>query len=651
MRWLISLVFIFSLFAASKAKADPLVLTAQSNKLDLSGQWSYLRDPGGRLTFDDVAGQALQDAFLKGGGALNFGITSDVIWLRLKVQRDPLAAVEWWLELAPAYIGEATLYQFPDDGKATRTQGSVAGIMIPLSMRAFKARHSTFKLYLHDTEPKIFFIKLRSNMQLNARGYLWQPAFYAEKSALEHLNLGIYYGAFALIVIICGLRWWVTRSRTDFWWLVYLIAEGFVIFRMNGLASHYFFPEHPSFGATVGTLALSLMVLAGSNFGIHAFALGKSEHPQSYQAARGIGCLALFFGLARLIGLDPVSTIFLFILAFLLCLLNCAFSYRFLRSGEPSARFYFAAIWFMTACVVLVLARNFGIIPAHQFIDYIWQSNMIIHASLVSFGMVLDRRETARERRRAEDYQASSELNQKYSNLQKRMVTLVSHEFRNSLAMLNVSMHVISKRSDLPCDVTERHRNIVRVHHQMRRVIDNFLLEERIQNADVKVLYKCTEMRSLLRDAVNLAEMYGKDQSISVEADGLPEYLWLDEGILRLVLTNLLDNAIKYSGSGSEIKLTGHYSDGLLRMKVSDNGIGMTEASLAHLFEPYFKVNLKTEGVGIGLYMVRLMLHAHGGNLFVESKINGGTTLEFQMEVRSDAEQLVSNIYEKQIVH
>nr|WP_314623502.1 sensor histidine kinase [uncultured Noviherbaspirillum sp.] len=651
MRWLIILFFIVLPSAVIEAKADPLVLTAHLNKSDLSGQLSYLRDPGGRLSFDDVAGQAVQDDFLKSDGALNFGITSDVIWLRLIVQREPLAAVEWWLELAPAYIGEATLYPFPDDGEVVRTEGSVAGIMSPLSVRAFKVRHSTFKLYLHDTAPKIFFIKIRSNTQLNARAYLWQPAFYAENSALEHLNLGMYYGAFVIIVSICGLRLWVNRDRTDFWWLIYLIAEGFVIFRMNGLASHYFFPEFPSFSAGVGTLALSCMVLAGSNFGIHAFALSKNKHPYSWQAARGIGALAIIFGLTRLIGLEPASTKCLFILSFFLCLLNCAFSYRFLRSGEPSAKFYFVAIWFMTACVILVLARNFGIMPAYQFIDYVWQSNMIIHAALISFGMILDRRETAKERRRASDYQASSESSQHYINLQKRMVTLVSHEFRNSLAMLNVSMHVISKRSDLPYDVTERHRNIVRVHHQMRRVIDNFLLEERIQNADVKVLYEYTEMKSLLRDTVNLAAMYGKDQTISVEADDLPEHLWLDGGILRLVLTNLLDNAIKYSGSGSKIKLTGQYGEGILRMKVSDNGIGMTEASLAHLFEPYFKVNLKTEGVGIGLYMVRLMLHAHGGNLCVESKINGGTSLEFQMRVRPGAEDLVKNIYEKQVGH
>jgi signal transduction histidine kinase len=650
-RWFIIMILVVLPFAAYEAKADALVLNAHSPKFDLSGQLSYLRDPGGRLTVDDLAGQAVRNNFLNSDGALNFGITSDVIWLRLVVQREPSADIEWWLELGPAYIGEVTLYPFPDDSEAAQIKGSAAGIMSPLSVRAFKVRNSTFKLYLHDTEPKIFFIKLRSNTQLNARGYLWQPASYAEKSALEHLNLGIYYGAFALIVSICGLRLWVNRNRADFWWLIYLIAEGFVIFRMNGLASQFLFPEFPLFGAVVGTLALSCMILAGSHFGIHAFALSKGKYPYSYQAARGIGALALIFGLTRLIGLEPASTKCLLILSFFLCALNFAFSYRFLSSGEPSAKFYFFGICFMTACVVLVLSRNFGIIPAYEFIDYIWQSNMIIHAGLISFGMVLDRREAAKQRRRATDYQASSELNQKYSKLQKRMVTLVSHEFRNSLAVLNVSMHVISKRSDLPHDVTERHRNIVRVHHQMRRVIDNFLLEERIQNADIKVRYERTEMRSLLRDTVNLAEMSGKDQRISVEADDLPEHLWLDEGILRLVLTNLLDNAIKYSGSASKIKLTAQHDDGLLQMKVSDNGIGMTEASLAHIFEPYFKVNLKTEGVGIGLYMVRLMLHAHGGNLCVKSKINGGTTLEFQMRVSSRAAELVSKMNEKQVGH
>jgi signal transduction histidine kinase len=464
---------------------------------------------------------------------------------------------------------------------------------------------------------------------------LWQPAYYAEESASENLLLGIYYGAFCVIVVLCGLRWWINPSPLDFWWLLYLIAEGFVVLRMNGLASRYFFPESSWLNAMVGTVSLSIMVWAGARFGIHAFGLNRNRQGHSYHAAVWIGNLAIFLGFARLLDLEPASTIGMFIIAFLLCVLNCASSWRFLKSAEPSAKFYFTGIVFMTACVILVLARNFGVIQAYQFIDYLWQSNLTVHAGLVSFGMILTHRERSREKRQAIEYKISAETNLKYSILQKRMVALVSHEFRNLLSMLGVSMHAINKRNDLPAEVIERHKNIVRLHHQMRKVIDNFLLEERIQNADVKISYRCTKIAVLIEEVTSLAKLHGKDHLISSDLGDLPDFLWLDDGILRLILVNLLDNAVKYSAPGSKISICGRYDNGLLNLSVSDNGIGMTPESLSHLFEPHFKADVASEGIGIGLYMAKMMLHAHHGDLRVTSKMGMGTTLEFWLRVKS----------------
>lgn len=639
-RWLTWSIFIVLLFATLSANATQLALSAQTNKVDLTPHLTFLRDPGGNLTLDDVAAATLRSSFINKNGDFNFAVTTDAIWLRLDVQRSPLAPAEWWLELAPAYIGEVTLYQINGENVGNGTRASSAGTRLPLSSREFKVRHSTFKIELTNDEPQTIYLRLRSNAQLNVRGYLWKPAIYAEESASENLLLGIYYGAFSVIVALCALRWRINRNPLDFWWLLYLTAEGFVVFRMNGLASRYFFPESTWLSATVGTISLSVMVWAGARFGIHAFSLTKNRNQLAYHAAVWTGHLALFIGFARLLDLEPASTICMFILSFLLCVLNCICSWRFLKSGEPSAKFYFSGIAFMSACVTLVLARNFGIVHAYQFIDYIWQSNLMVHAGLVSFGMLLMHRERSHERRQVDAYKASAETNLKSSELQKRIVALVSHEFRNSLSMLSVSMHAINKRNDLPIEVIERHKNIVLVHHQMRKVIDNFLLEERIQNADIKISYRCTEISALIQEVISLARLHGKDHIISSEFGNSPELLWLDEGILRLILTNLLDNAVKYSAAGSKVRLAGRYDNGMLHMSVSDNGIGMTAESLSLLFKPHFKADMASEGIGIGLYIVKMMLHVHDGDLLATSEIGIGTTLKFWLRVKLDGEKL-----------
>jgi signal transduction histidine kinase len=261
---------------------------------------------------------------------------------------------------------------------------------------------------------------------------------------------------------------------------------------------------------------------------------------------------------------------------------------------------------------------------------------LITHAGLVSFGMILAHRERRQEKLQATDYKNNAEKILKSSTLQKQMVALVSHEFRNSLSILNVSMHAIKNRNDVPAEVMERHRNIVLVHRQMRKVIDNFLLEERIQNANISISYQRTNMNVLIEEVISLAELIGKDHFISSDLDNLPDPLWLDEGILRLILTNLIDNAVKYSAPGSKVSIHGRSENGLLYMSVTDNGIGMTTDSLSHLFEPHFKADLTSEGIGIGLYMVRMMLHAHDGDLRVTSEIGTGSVLEFWLKAQLD---------------
>lgn len=639
MRGLICLIFIALFSAFFNADANPLVLNPEIHKFDLKNHFTYFRDPTNQLKIDDVMSGPLYDAFLSRDGNLNFAISTDTIWLRLEIQRPIQAADDWWLELAPAYIGEATLYQVHSDSDGSVSRIASAGTAFPLSSREFKARHSMFKIHFSDREPLTIYLSLRSTSQLNVRGYLWEPAFYAEESASENLLLGMYYGVFVVILVLCMVRWCINGSSLDFWWLVYLVAEAFVILRTNGLASRYFFPESVRINSVIGITALSVMMWAGARFGIHAFELNRNEQSYFYHAASCVGTLALIAGVARLLDLEPASTIIAFSMAFILSLLNCVCSWRFLRSGKPGAWFYFSAIWFMTICVGLVVARNFGFIQNYQFIDYVWQSNLIIHAGLISFGMILTHRETENEKIKAVELQNVAKMNLKSSALQKRMVALVSHEFRNLLTVLSVSMHAINKRGDLPAEIAERHKNIGRIHYEMRRVIDNFLLEERIENADIKVSYRCTNVGELVKDVIRVAEMHADSHLISFSLAELPQDLWVDDGILRLILTNLLDNAVKYSAPGSRVFLDGKYGNGMLQMSVSDNGIGMNPESISRLFEPHFKADSNSEGMGIGLYMVRMMLHAHDGDMRVKSDVGSGSTLDFWLRVKMTEER------------
>jgi len=105
-----------------------------------------------------------------------------------------------------------------------------------------------------------------------------------------------------------------------------------------------------------------------------------------------------------------------------------------------------------------------------------------------------------------------------------------------------------------------------------------------------------------------------------------------DEDRLEQVLTNLLDNAVKYSPRGGEIRLTLAMADGAVRLTVSDPGIGLPPADLESIFEPFERaVNAVTDnhpGLGLGLFICRNIVERHGGRIWAESDGEGqGTTI------------------------
>ena len=629
MRWLTRLAVLALAFVCCEAISKPLALTPATSNADLSAHLSYLRDPGGLLSLDDIAVPALRGAFLAGDKNLNFGLTRDTVWLRVEVQRTADAPTEWWLEVAPAHIGELTMYLIGGDGNKGIVKPAKAGILFPFSNREFKARYGTFRVDLKTVEPYVIYLKLRSTNPVNVRASLWQPISYVENSVSVNILLGIYYGAFLVIFSLCMMLWRVRRAQTDFWWIIYIAAEGLMMCRMNGLDSRYIFPDAPFMIFLMGIAVLTIMIFASARFSIHAFSLEPGKNKYSYRAAIWIGNLAVCIGLIRIFDTSVELTVAVFLLALALCLLNCFLSWRFLCSGHPSAVYYFIGIWFMTGGAMLVLARNFGFIPAYQIVDYIWQLNLVIHTGLISLGIVLMHRESTEEQARAASYQADAEANLNLSVMRKHLVSLVSHEFRNALAMVNVSMHAINKTMNLPPDVAERHKNIIRIHRQMRRVIDDFLTEERIEGAALKVSYKKTEIRSLIEEVVSFGKLLGNNHSISFDLSEVPEFLYIDSGILRLILTNLVDNAVKYSAPGGNVLLAASYERNMLKISVTDDGIGMTPHSVSQLFERHFKADLQSDGMGIGLYMVKTMLDAHGGDIHVASTLGKGSSVVF----------------------
>jgi hypothetical protein len=106
-----------------------------------------------------------------------------------------------------------------------------------------------------------------------------------------------------------------------------------------------------------------------------------------------------------------------------------------------------------------------------------------------------------------------------------------------------------------------------------------------------------------------------------------------DPDKLRQVLTNLVENACKY-GEAGPVEISADVVDGAVRVSVRDQGPGIAEADLPHVFERFFRGDqAQPTGIGLGLWICRGLVEAHGGRMTVESEVGTGTTLSFTVPI------------------
>jgi two-component system sensor histidine kinase KdpD len=130
-----------------------------------------------------------------------------------------------------------------------------------------------------------------------------------------------------------------------------------------------------------------------------------------------------------------------------------------------------------------------------------------------------------------------------------------------------------------------------------------------------------------------------KDRDIKIRVpDDLP-LVPVDSGLMVQVLVNVLDNAIKYSESNTEIELTAKLLDGRVEMEVADRGTGIPEQDLQRVFDKFFRVQRPDNitGTGLGLSICKGIVEAHGGTISAERRPGGGTIIRIRLPLSRTA--------------
>jgi signal transduction histidine kinase len=143
------------------------------------------------------------------------------------------------------------------------------------------------------------------------------------------------------------------------------------------------------------------------------------------------------------------------------------------------------------------------------------------------------------------------------------------------------------------------------------------------------------DVPALAREVATAARGRSDRHRVKLVVPAHPVYALADQDRVRQVLINLVDNAIKYSPEGGEVKVQARGRGKLVEIRVSDQGIGISELDQRNLFRKFFRVDASQRGgirgVGLGLFLVRGFVAAMGGRIWVESELGSGSTFVVEL--------------------
>lgn len=228
--------------------------------------------------------------------------------------------------------------------------------------------------------------------------------------------------------------------------------------------------------------------------------------------------------------------------------------------------------------------------------------------------------------------QAEKELGE----LKSRFVSIASHEFRTPLASIMSSSEILKmyrhKLDDARID--EKLSTIVEQVKYLTAIINDVLDLSRLQSQRIEFKPEEVALDLLCREIIS---DYQSQPEITHEllftSGECPALAHVDKSLMRQVITNLISNAVKYSPPTEPITLQLEREDGCVMLSVQDRGIGIPEADLKHLFEPFHRAANagSIPGTGLGLSIVKEAVELYGGSITVESVAGVGSTFRVRI--------------------
>lgn len=233
------------------------------------------------------------------------------------------------------------------------------------------------------------------------------------------------------------------------------------------------------------------------------------------------------------------------------------------------------------------------------------------------------------------------EENDKFRDLERTkslFLSMTTHELMTPLVPMRLGLQLMlddtrDKKNKKTINIVLR--NLLRLSNLIKDLLD----VTRIDAKRLTIAVSEQSLRSIIKQVVIVEKAFAKEAGVrlSVSLPPLPK-LPLDKDRITQVLFNLINNAIKHSGT-KDIRISARQDGDFVVVSVADGGKGIAPEDTDRLFTPFYSITkpYRGKGAGLGLYVCRGIVEAHGGSIWVESKINEGTTFSFSLPMHQQS--------------
>ena len=597
----------------------PALLRADTAHLTLIAEVAVLVDKSGTETIDSVVPK--ESRFRPLSRVFSAGYTRDVHWFRVTVQRENSAARQWLLEVSPGYLDDVRLYT-PDSENAGGYVERLSGDRLPFTGRERPHHNFVFNVDLPDnTLPYTVYLRVQTTSTTIAQFSLWAPDAFDNSNMGEYLVFGVLLGVLCLMLAYSIPQWFYLRERLYLLFVGQVLAMLIAFLGIDGIAAQFLLPLSPRLTDLLTSVGTCLLNFFGYWFFLD-FLEVRQRHPRfayPFYVVMALALLALpgpFLG--YYVDFAPLMA-GMSLCALPLCLVA---AWRSVGEGMLGSRWVFLAYAWYCLVIGLNLLCVMGFIPGNSLFLQGWQYGAPIFVVFLQQA-VLTRMRGIEQRHRealvlAAEAHARADTEQRQREAQEKFLSLVAHELKTPLAVIDSAVQALNYMPSEDPAVSSRHDRIRQSVARLNTLLEQALSAVRSEPEGVRLLTPRRELIAIDDLFASLAAVAALDTKIEV-GQVETESCHADRHLLETALYNLFDNARKYGSAGNSVVLSAkrlvHNGISGVALQVASGYDGGLHDNCEAWFGKFWrdKARSNQEGVGLGLYLVRVIAEAHGG--------------------------------------